>query len=104
MNDEHDHHSGNGIRIPDTWPDPPEYTPDVMTELETCQFLRLDDCFKTPLGAIRRLRDLRKEHGLPGYNVGGPGGGISPTAPAGRRGGLGLAERLRDAMQEALKP
>ena len=47
-----------------TWPDRPSVWPDVMTEVEVCQFLRLDQHLTVP-AAKRSLRYIRRHSGLP---------------------------------------
>lgn len=45
------------------WPPRPTTWPDVMSEVEVCQYLRLDDC-RTVDGARRSLRHIRRTQGL----------------------------------------
>lgn len=47
------------------WPTRPEIWPDVMTDIEVCQYLRLDEKHSTPSTAKRSLRFIRRKQGLP---------------------------------------
>lgn len=47
------------------WPPRPEAWPDVMTEIEVCQYLRLDGRHETPATAKRSLRFIRRTQKLP---------------------------------------
>lgn len=47
-----------------TWPAPPATWPDNLTDVETCQYLRLD-INHTVAGGKRSLRYLRQFKGLP---------------------------------------
>ena len=47
-----------------TWPPCPKVWPDVLTDVEVCQYLRMD-AGHTPASAKRSLRHIRKTRGLP---------------------------------------
>lgn len=57
----------------DSWPTAPEKWPDVMTEIEVCQFLHLDEG-RSVATAKRSLRFIRRTQGLP--DVGRIGGKV----------------------------
>lgn len=47
------------------WPPHPAVWPEVMTDIEVCQYLRLDERHATPASAKRSLRHIRRTRGLP---------------------------------------
>ncbi len=47
------------------WPPRPEVWPEVMTDIEVCQYLRLDQQHESPASAKRSLRHIRRTRGLP---------------------------------------
>ena len=47
------------------WPPKPETWPDVMTDVEVCQYLRLDHQHASPASAKRSLRFIRRTQALP---------------------------------------
>jgi hypothetical protein len=53
-----DTNKGNG------WPPRPAEWPEVMTDVELCQFLRLDETHEDPASAKRALRYIRRTTGL----------------------------------------
>ncbi len=56
------------------WPDPPDVWPEVLTDIEVCQYLRLDKRHDAPVNAKRSLRHIRRTTGLP--DVGRIGGRV----------------------------
>ena len=47
------------------WPPRPDRWPEVMTDIEVCQYLRLDQQHQCPASAKRSLRYIRRTRGLP---------------------------------------
>ena len=47
------------------WPPRPEVWPEVLTDVELCQLLRLDQQHQSPASAKRSLRHIRRTRGLP---------------------------------------
>lgn len=47
------------------WPPRPEPWPEIMTDVEVCQYLRLDLQHPDPSSAKRSLRFIRRTQGLP---------------------------------------
>lgn len=47
------------------WPPRPELWPEIMTDVEVCQYLRLDLQHPDPSSAKRSLRFIRRTQGLP---------------------------------------
>jgi predicted DNA-binding transcriptional regulator AlpA len=47
-----------------SWPDRPDVWPEVMTEIQVCQFLHLDE-ERSVATAKRSLRFIRRTQGLP---------------------------------------
>lgn len=50
---------------PEQWPERPPAWPEVMTDVEVCQYLRLDTIHDSPASAKRTLRFIRRTDGLP---------------------------------------
>ncbi len=46
------------------WPEKPGEWPEVMTDVEVCQYLRLDQQHGIPANAKRSLRHIRRTQGL----------------------------------------
>lgn len=51
------------------WPARPDHWPEVMSEIELCQYLKLD-IGRTVAGARRSLRYIRSKRGLQGTRAG----------------------------------
>lgn len=47
------------------WPPRPDVWPDVLTDIEVCQYLRLDSIHDSPTSAKRTLRFIRRQQSLP---------------------------------------
>ncbi len=64
----------SGASDRELWPPKPEPWPEVMTDVELCMYLRLDQRHASPESAKRSLRYIRRTQGLP--DVGRIGGSV----------------------------